>query len=447
MTSPLTRLTGLGILLAVTTFGALMLHVPGADTVGSPERANVFVGVLALGVAVYFAAVRLILRTTLPAHAFWIILAGAVVMRAMLLPSLPFLSSDIYRYVWDGQVQAAGINPYRYLPVDPALAHLRDPAVFPWINRATYALTIYPPAAQLVFALVGLITPTVLGMKLAMVCFEAVAVLCLLGLLSLARLPRERVLIYAWNPLALWSFACDGHVDAIAIGLLALALLWRAKAREGLAGAMLAAAVLVKFLPVSAAPALLRGGRFWRPALAGLVVIALLYAPYFSVGTGVLGFLSAYGDEEGYRSGQGFWLMAGLSHLVTLPDGAGRIYLICTAILLGALAFRITRRPAPRGPAATIALCRDTAILVTCTTAAANPHYAWYYAWLALPAVVAPMPAVIWLSAAPVLFYVDPFNERFLWPGLVFVPAIALALRDLLQARAVTPLPSPEGPR
>ena len=28
----------------------------------------------------------------------------------------PLLSSDIYRYVWDGKVQAAGINPYRYVP-------------------------------------------------------------------------------------------------------------------------------------------------------------------------------------------------------------------------------------------------------------------------------------------------------------------------------------------
>ena len=445
MSPPLARLTGLGTLLALIMLGALMLHVPGADTVGSPERANVFVAVLAAGVAVYFLAVRLVLREPMPRQAFWVVLAVAVVMRAALLPSLPFLSSDIYRYVWDGQVQAAGINPYRYLPADPALAHLRDPAVFPWINRASYALTIYPPAAQAVFAAVGLVTPTVLGMKLAMVGFEAVAVICLLGLLTLARLPRDRILLYAWNPLALWSFACDGHVDAIAVGLLALALLCRAKAREGLAGAVLAAAILVKFLPVAAAPAFLRGGRFWTPALAGLAVIALLYAPYLVGGVDVFGFLPAYGDEEGYRSGQGFWLMAGLSHLVALPEGAGRTYMLCAAIVLGALAFWIARGRASQGSASTVALCRDTAVLVACTTAAANPHYAWYYAWLALPAVVAPIPAVIWLSAAPVLFYVDPFNERFFWPGLVFVPAIALGVRGLLQRPRSTSVTSPEG--
>ena len=63
----------------------------------------------------------------------------------------PFLSTDIFRYVWDGQVQAAGINPYRYVPAAPELAPLRDAMVYPNINRADYAPTIYPPAAQMFF--------------------------------------------------------------------------------------------------------------------------------------------------------------------------------------------------------------------------------------------------------------------------------------------------------
>ena len=67
-------------------------------------------------------------------------------------------------------------------------------------------------------------------MKLAMVGVRGAGLLGLLRLLALARLPPERVLIYAWNPLAVWAFAGNGHVDAIAIGLLAVALLLRATA-------------------------------------------------------------------------------------------------------------------------------------------------------------------------------------------------------------------------
>ena len=436
MKRPLVLLTVIGLLLAALMIGALGLHVPGADTVGSPTRANVFVGILALGVALYLVAVRLVLRGPLPPAALWIVLALAVAMRAVLLPALPFLSSDIYRYVWDGQVQAAGINPYRHVPADPALAPLRDPQTYPLINRKDYALTIYPPAAQAVFALVGRVSASVAGMKVAMLAFEVVAIVCLLRLLALAGMPRERVLIYAWNPLPLWSFALDGHVDAIAVGLLALALLARARHRDGLAGALLAGAVLTKFLPVVVAPAFVRGGRLWRPALAGAAVIVALYLPYLSAGWNVLGFLPAYGAEEGFDGSTGFWLLAGLSHLVALPVSAGRAYAVCVALGFAALALWIARGRRDDPTSDVSALCRDTAILAACATAAANPHYAWYYAWLALPATVAPMPAVIWLSAAPVLFYVDPFNERFLWPALVFVPAVALALRGAWRRRS-----------
>src|SRR5437879_4276819 len=75
--------------------------------------------------------------------AMWLIVGVAVALRLGLLLTEPLLSSDIYRYVWDGKVQAAGINPYRYVPSDEALAHLRDSAIYPNINRPDYAVTIY----------------------------------------------------------------------------------------------------------------------------------------------------------------------------------------------------------------------------------------------------------------------------------------------------------------
>jgi hypothetical protein len=89
-----------------------------------------------------------------------------------------FLSSDIYRYAWDGVVQHAGISPYRYAPGDPALSFLRAPNqdLFNHINRREYAQTIYPPAAQIIFYLVTWISSTVRFMKLAMVLFEGMIV-------------------------------------------------------------------------------------------------------------------------------------------------------------------------------------------------------------------------------------------------------------------------------
>jgi len=427
---PLRWLVWLGTaLLALTLFG-LLLDVPAAEGDGRAVRVTILLGLLVLAAAVYIAAVRLILRYAWPRGTVWIVVGVAIALRLLLLTAPPILSSDIYRYVWDGRVQAAGINPYRYVPADPALAFLRDPVVYPQINRAGYARTIYPPLAEVVFAVTGRVSDNVTGVRLVMLGFEAVGIICLLRLLPLAGLPRERILIYAWNPLALWSFANDGHVDAIAVGLLGLALLLRARHKDGWAGAALAGAVLAKFFPLVVAPAFLREGNFWRPALAALLVIGCGYALYSSVGVHVLGFLPSYGQEEGFVSGTGFWALAGLATLMTLPSSATLIYIAVVAVAFLALAAGIQWQPAPANDAQ--ALCRDTGLLGAAAMAANSPHYHWYFAWLALPAVVAPSRALLWLATAPLLLIEEPVpGDRFFWPSLVYVPAILLLLADL----------------
>jgi alpha-1,6-mannosyltransferase len=347
MRSPFFRLSALGVALLSVAAVGLPLNIPlnasGADLV----RVDILVALMMAAAAIYFVTVRLVLQRAWPHQTIWMVIAVAVLLRALLLTAPPFLSSDIYRYVWDGCAQAAGISPYRYEPADPALARLRDTAIYPNINRVTYARTIYPPVAQMVFAAVGRIWDSVTGMRLTMLGFEALGIVCALNLLSLAGLPRERILIYAWNPLPLWAFASDGHVDAIVVGLLGAALLLRARHRDGWAGAVLAGAVLAKFLPLVMAPAFLRGGRFWRPAFAGAAVIAVGYGLYLDAGPHVLGFLHGYGEEEGLANGTGIWLLAVLDAVIRLPPDAALVYGVAVAAAFLGITIAILRRPAP----------------------------------------------------------------------------------------------------
>lgn len=438
MTRSTLLLFGLGAALVALTLGGLALDVPGSY--GGDEyypRMDLLVGLMMASVLAYFAGVWVVLRRPVPGRALWLVLGVAVALRAVLWVTPPFLSTDVFRYVWDGRVQAAGINPYRFLPVDPALAPLRDQDVYPLINRPEYARTIYPPAAQLVFAFVGRTGDSVLGMKLAMLGFEALGVLCLLQLLVLAGLPSARILIYAWNPLPLWSFAADGHVDAVVVGLLGLALLLRARRWDGWAGAVLACAALVKFFPVVVAPAFLRGGRFWRPALAGAAVVVALYALYSSAGRHVLGFLPSYQAEEGLAAGTGFWLLAALGRVAALPAWALPAYLACAAAALAWLALAAARGRAPGTENGVVTLCRGASVLATAATVAISPHYPWYFAWLAAPAVLAPSRTVLWLCSVPLLLYLDPWpHDHFVFPTLVYLPALALLAADLWPHRA-----------
>ena len=62
----------------------------------------------------------------------------------------PAHSDDVYRYLWDGKVQRAGINPYRFAPDAVELTALRD-ADWARINNRQLP-TIYPPLAEAAFA-------------------------------------------------------------------------------------------------------------------------------------------------------------------------------------------------------------------------------------------------------------------------------------------------------
>jgi len=431
------RLGILGGCLLALTLAALSLHVPGALGIGSIRLKTWFVVIAGVSAAIYLAAVMTVLQRPTAKQAVWLVLLVAAALRLPLIVSPPFLSTDLYRYVWDGRVQVSGVNPYRYLPADPALAGLRDNTVYPRINRAEYAPTIYPPAAEALYAAVAFVWSNLIAVKAAMVGFEILAVCCLLRLLSVANLPAGRVLIYAWNPLPVWAFAGNGHIDGAAIGMVAAALLLRVLHRDGWAGAALGLAILMKFLPAVVAPVLWRRRAGWRTAAAAVAVILVCYAIYSSVGLRVFGFLQGYSSEEGYDSGEGFWLLAGLSRLIPLPPAAAIIYKAAAGLLLAALGawFAFVRRPDDA-----VSICAAAGIMMAVLSFAISPHYPWYFAWLAVPCVLAPTPAVLWMATAPILLYLDTFGDRLVWPSVVYVPAIGLALASLRPNHTAEPI-------
>ncbi len=137
--------------------------------------------------AVWAVAAALVLRGRDQRPALALILGTAVLLRLIALAAPVFLSDDINRYIWDGRVQAAGINPYRYIPTDPELEPLRDPLIFPNINRNNYAPTIYPPVAQMLFLVANRFGETALAVKLVFVTIEAVGIGTLLFILRADR--------------------------------------------------------------------------------------------------------------------------------------------------------------------------------------------------------------------------------------------------------------------
>ncbi|HNH49157.1 MAG TPA: hypothetical protein PKY30_19080, partial [Myxococcota bacterium] len=92
------------------------------------------------------------------------LVAATVLVRLPLLWAPPSLSDDLYRYLWEGQVWRAGLNPFVHAPNAPELAFLRD-ALWEKVNHREIS-SIYPPLAQLSF--LALSPFGVFGWKLGM---------------------------------------------------------------------------------------------------------------------------------------------------------------------------------------------------------------------------------------------------------------------------------------
>ena len=340
--------------------------------------------VLGWGAVLYIVAVGVILTQRVDRWTMPIVLAVALACQLQVVFAAPFLSTDVYRYVWDGVVQHAGISPYRYVPGDAALSFLRGPNadVFANINRRDYAHTIYPPCAQMLFYLVTWVSPTVTAMKLAMVGFEAVTVAALIALLkSLGRRPAQ-VLLYAWCPLQVWEIASSGHLDAAATAFIVLALLARMRRRAWLTGVLLGIAVMLKFYPLVLLPALWwrgdRRGSAWKVPVGLAAVVTVGYACYAGLGMRVFGFVGGYVQEEGLATGARYFLL----DLVRRAPGMAAVpvwvfYGFCGAVFagLGVWAWRVGSRPGSAflGPA--FGSCVALMLLF-------SPHYAWYVIWL-----------------------------------------------------------------
>ncbi len=414
---------------------APLLHLRGSIWAGTLLRKDAVLALLGASACAYVLAILRVLRAALPRWTTAWVVCVAVAARLALVATPSFMSSDVYRYVWDGRVQAAGINPYAYVPMDPALAGLRDAAILPNINRLDYARTIYPPAAQMVFRAAHALGDSVPATKAALLLLEAAGMLAIWRVLARAGLPAARLLIYAWNPLAIWSVAADGHVDGAAIGFLGLALLGCLAGRRAVTGVLLAASILTKLLPLAVAPALWRRWD-WRMPAACLLAIGAMYACYAGFGWGVgwrvLGFLPAYTTEEGLAQGSGIWALGAIGHVVALPHWAGRAYVAGCARLLGGVAcwMAFGQRAAQGARAEASRVCGNVGVLAAGAVCAMSAHYPWYYAWLALPCCVRPYRSVLYLSVAPILLYCDPFHDEMLFPTLVFVPALLLAVAD-----------------
>jgi len=457
----LSRLFVLGVAIECGLLGMLAAR-PG------PGRTFPFLVLFFSVFGLYLLAVRLALASTGPDGisangpgrprdtAGLLILGAALLFRLTFLAAPPLLSSDLDRYLWDGRVTLAGGNPYLATPAsrsfrvpgeaDPArLEHAEVP-------------TIYPPAAQALFAAGAALRLGVYGIKILLVAADLLAIVALRALLRARGQAPSRALIYAWNPLTVTETAWSGHVEAAAILLALLAAGAIIQKREGRATVALTAGGLIKVFPLLLFVPCLRSIRVRFLLLVPALVAAACY-PFRAAGWRLFAGLREYADR---------WL--GNESLFAIVRAA-IVWIEPTPWLKAAIAW--VRRTVPhtggidvlygyvypidlaKGVSALLLVGFGTALwwrrveplrgcyLLTCAVLLLSPTaHPWYFLWLAPWLCLFPSRAFILLTGLVSLAYVNlgasgREAEPYSWIRLVeYAPFYALLCADWLHSGA-----------
>ena len=425
---------------------------------------------IALGWIAFLAAAWL-LRKVPPRTSVALILLGGIAIQIAAVSAPPAQSDDLYRYIWDGRVQAAGIDPYAYVPAARQVAGLRDE--FLWHPRADHCLsaayvsehpaadlmagctlinrpavpTIYPPVAEAYFLAVHY-EPSANESSTpiqATTAFAAVLTTVLL-LFGLGRLGRDvrMAALWSWCPTVALEAGNSAHVDVVAVGIAAAALLLLATARGRtrrtvLGGVLLGLAIATKVTPVLTVPAVLAQGddpprppregmrrRWMTVALAAGSAFVVVYIPHvLAVGGKVIGFLPGYLQQEGYENGTRF----GIIGLVL----SGKLAIAMAVLILAATAFAVLQFSDPDRPWQGAVFMTAAALAVT------TPRYQWYALLLVMLVALDGRPE--WLAFAAGAYYAaEPNLGRYTIPNRLHdavaygVPVVVVTVGWLVRA-------------
>ncbi len=392
------------------------------------RQGHAYLTLFFIAFAFYLVATVLILRrpTSCTSPPLLTIAVFAILFRIPLWFTTPTLSTDIWRYLWDGRLINHAVNPYANRVDAPALDSLATP-LRARVDHAWMA-TPYPPVAELTFAGIYRLAPeSPTAMQIAFTLFDLATAAVIVRFLRRLRMPEERVLIYVWNPLIVVEFAHSAHVDSLMTLWGMLALYWLIAGHRTRSAVTLSLATLTKFVPALLLPVFMRRWGVRRMLLYGGVV-GVAFAPFLGAGlglaggaqgTGIFGALHIYATRWKTNDGLFFWLVRALDGHVSDPVQAAKLVVLMSLLMLGGI---VLLRSVPGSPQTAIG---HATLLLTAYLLLTPAMFPWYLTWLIALLPLLPLPqsraaltfAAGWLYFAAAvnlsyLFYLDPANPR-----------------------------------
>lgn len=191
---------------------------------------------------------------------FWLLAGIGIVLRLLFLPSIPNLSQDFYRFIWDGQLMSFGINPYLFTP-DMYLASSEVlfqnaaelKAGMTDLNASNFSN--YPPVNQLFFAISGLLGgKSILG---SVIVLRVMVILADIGILYFGKKLLEALQIsvsnifwFFLNPFIILELTGNLHFEGVMLCFLLWSLYLLHKGKWFWAAVLLGLSISVKLIPL-----------------------------------------------------------------------------------------------------------------------------------------------------------------------------------------------------
>jgi len=184
----------------------------------------------------------------------------SIVFRVIFLFSIPNLSQDFYRFIWDGRMIFEGFNPYLYLPetfiteqnypVNEAKELYKGMGT---LNGSHY--TNYPPINQLWFLIGALFSNnSILG---AVVVLRSLIIFADIGIIQIGtkllqklNLDTKNIYLYALNPFIIIELTGNLHFEPVMLFFLVWALYKLHQQKWIISAILIALSVSAKLIPL-----------------------------------------------------------------------------------------------------------------------------------------------------------------------------------------------------
>ncbi len=388
-----------------------------------------------------FAAYYFLIKLWSVSH-FKLLLIAGIFFRLLLLFSVPSLSDDVYRFIWDGRLMANGINPYNHLPAElmqlsPIPGITKD--LYHQLNSPSY-YTIYPPVLQTIFWFTAKAFPddifgAIVCMKTIILAAETGTVLLLPLVLNRLQLPKHFSLLYALNPLVIAELTGNVHFDAVMIFFLMLAFLLLLHKKVSLSAMFLGLSISSKLIPVVFIPLIIKK-LGWKQGLiysviSGFVTIVLFAfiidkATIFHFLESINLFISHFEFNAGL-----YYIIRWLGTLITgynIIAFAGPLLSVTGAVIIFVISFRdneISERQ----------FFKKALFIITVYYLFATTVHPWY---ISMPVMIAACTAyryaIVWsylVTLSYFAYHSSPVKENLWLVALSYLVMLSFAAREI----------------